>query len=150
VSPSGHRSGRLYEWEPAHHPDEIPLALAPPWLVQLVLAQTNGHGPTPPVDEIIPESRRNHTLTSIAGSMRRRGMTAEEICIALRAVNERRCVPPLADAELHAIAESVGRYAPAEEPADDLDYLEDILDFIAEPDPPVSVIFPGLLPAGVI
>ena len=48
-----------------------------------------------PVDEIIPEGARNARLASLAGTMRRRGMTVEEIVDALRSVNRRRCVPPL-------------------------------------------------------
>jgi hypothetical protein len=46
AAPSRHRSGRGYEWEAAHHPDEVAVAPAPEWLLRLVLssAATNGHG----------------------------------------------------------------------------------------------------------
>jgi hypothetical protein len=74
---------------------------------------TGGTG-TPAEDsaEPIPEGQRNGTLASLAGSMRRRGMTATEIEAALVAVNAARCIPPLPDAEVARIAQSVGRYAP--------------------------------------
>src|SRR5262245_30141034 len=61
----------------------------------------------------ITEGGRNSTLTSLAGTMRRRGMGGEAIEAALLAENESRCTPPLADQEVRAIAASVGRYLPA-------------------------------------
>jgi hypothetical protein len=61
---------------------------------------------------IIPNGQRNAHLTSLAGSMRRRGMTQDGMLAALRVENEKRCSPPLPDGELVTIAESVGRYVP--------------------------------------
>jgi len=75
----------------------------------------NGHAPAPPVEETIPDGQRNATLASPAGSMRRRGMTPEEIAVALAEVNRNRCRPPLPDDEVEAIARNIGRYAPADE-----------------------------------
>src|SRR5262245_23228540 len=75
----------------------------------------NGHAPTPPVEETIPDGQRNATLASLAGSMRRRGMTPAEIAVALAEVNRNRCRPPLPDDEVEAIARNIGRYAPADE-----------------------------------
>ena len=66
-------------------------------------------GPTP---DAIPAGRRNAHLTSLAGSMRRRGMTESGIMAALLAENEARCRPPLFDNEVRTIARSVGQYAP--------------------------------------
>ena len=60
----------------------------------------------------IPSGKRNGTLASMAGTMRRRGMDAEEIFAALSVANERRCEPPLGAEEVRKIASSVGRYAP--------------------------------------
>jgi hypothetical protein len=62
--------------------------------------------------DIITEGNRNVTLTSLAGTMRRPGMSADEIETALQAVNERRCCPPLSTEEVRSIAISVSRYAP--------------------------------------
>lgn len=64
-------------------------------------------------DDSILESSRNNTLTSLAGTMRRRGMTPEAIEAALQTENLVRCKPPLSQEEVAAIARSVGRYAPA-------------------------------------
>ena len=67
-----------------------------------------------PVGERIPSGRRNKDLTSIAGSMRRRGMGEAEILAALQVANERRCSPPLEVGEVARIASSVARYEPSE------------------------------------
>ena len=83
---------------------------------------TGGDAPSRAVsllDHTIPEGRRNEALTSLAGAMRRRGMTSEEIQPALAAVNARRCAPPLGETELCAIAASVGRYPAAPDRATD-------------------------------
>lgn len=58
----------------------------------------------------IAEGQRNVALTSLAGTMRRRGMTPEAITAALLAENATRCDPPLAEAEVETIARSVARY----------------------------------------
>ncbi len=61
----------------------------------------------------IRKCKRNNTLTSLAGSMRRQGMTESEIVAALRTVNRERCRPPLGEPEVKRIAKSVSRYEPA-------------------------------------
>lgn len=60
----------------------------------------------------IPNGARNETLTSLAGSMRRRGMSPDSITAALLAENQKRCDPPLAEREVRQVASSVARYAP--------------------------------------
>jgi hypothetical protein len=60
----------------------------------------------------IESGARNKELTSIGGTLRRRGLDEAEIGAALLAVNERRCDPPLGDAEVLGIARSVARYEP--------------------------------------
>jgi hypothetical protein len=62
----------------------------------------------------IAEGQRNAALTSLAGTMRRRGMTPAAIEAALLADNQHRCRPPLPEAEVRAIAHSVSRYACSE------------------------------------
>ncbi|MDQ3729635.1 MAG: bifunctional DNA primase/polymerase [Actinomycetota bacterium] len=102
--PSLHKSGRQYV---ALGGD---LADAPPWLL------SDGHqrrnGPAPLVEGKIPEGRRNITLTSLSGSMRRRGMGEAAIFAALSVENAERCRPPLDDDEVRRIAASVARYQP--------------------------------------
>lgn len=61
----------------------------------------------------IPSGGRNAALMSLAGAMRRRGADREAILEGLRATNAARCTPPLDDAEVARIAESVVRYDPS-------------------------------------
>jgi hypothetical protein len=115
--PSLHRSGRLYEWEVAHHPQEMPLTDVPHWLIDLAQKIKTKHIAVSPVSKIISPGKRNATLASLAGSMRRRGMEEPEILAGLREFNQRRCLPePLADDELVGIVQSIIRYAPEEVP----------------------------------
>lgn len=67
-------------------------------------------------DEIrkIYDGERNDSLASLAGTMRRRGMTENEIFEALKAVNANRCQPSLDNHEVQEIAQSISRYPPSE------------------------------------
>ncbi|MGO8759672.1 MAG: bifunctional DNA primase/polymerase [Terracidiphilus sp.] len=109
--PSLHPSGLVYEWLAP----EQPISDVPPWmLAKLVGAKPAPVAQTPPAQgEVIAEGRRNDVLASLAGSMRRRGMTPEAIEAALMKENDARCKPPLAASEVREIARSVARYPPA-------------------------------------
>lgn len=65
-------------------------------------------------DGTIPESGRNNTLMSMAGTMRNKGMSESAISAALQAENLANCKPPLDPTEVSAIAASVMRYAAAD------------------------------------
>jgi P4 family phage/plasmid primase-like protien len=108
--PSVGPNGQPYEW--ILSPQEADLAEPPAWLMAL-LEQGRSEGPAGPVGERIPSGRRNKDLTSLGGTMRRRGMGEPEILAALRVANERRCEPPLDAEEVEKIAASVARYEPA-------------------------------------
>lgn len=69
-----------------------------------------------PVDDSIQSGSRDDTLTSLAGAMRRRGMSQEAIEAALLVENDQRCVPPLSRREVEKIARSVSRYDPKVDP----------------------------------
>lgn len=58
----------------------------------------------------ISEGKRNSTLTSLAGTMRRKGKNQEEIAAALKVINDKRCSPPLPSEEVERIAASVANY----------------------------------------
>jgi hypothetical protein len=109
--PSLHPSGLLYEWLAP----EQPLADVPPWmLAKLTGAKPAPAAQTPPAQgEVIAEGGRNAALASLAGSMRRRGMTPAAIEAALMKENDARCKPPLPASEVREIARSVARYEPA-------------------------------------
>ena len=111
--PSLHKSGRVYEWD--CHPDEVQIADPPEWLIDLIIKTEKwrepegGHS-----DETIPEGKRNATLTSLAGTMRRRSMSPEAIQVALLQENQRRCRPPLDEKEVEMIVKSISSYEPSE------------------------------------
>lgn len=108
--PSRHASGATYAWDDAT--SRHGLAEPPQWLLELVAAPTRkGHGAAP-LPERIVEGARNATLTSLAGSLRRRGASEAAILAALQAENAARCDPPLDEAEVARIARSVARYEP--------------------------------------
>lgn len=115
--PSLHPSGRLYVWEGSSEPDSVPLAQAPGWLLNLIRRHSLrkvDDSQTEDPDFKIPEGGRNNVLTSMAGSMRRRGFSQAAIRAALNVENEQRCDPPLDPMEVRTIAWSVGRYKPAD------------------------------------
>ena len=77
---------------------------------------SSAHGSEEKRDGSIPHGERNSTLASLAGSMRRRGMSFESILAALKEENARRCEPPLDDREVESIARSISGYEPTLEP----------------------------------
>jgi putative DNA primase/helicase len=116
LPPSRHPEGSLYAWVPGHSPWETEAAVAPDWLlVQLQQGHRKGSKSAAPLadGEAIPEGVRDSVLTSMAGTMRRRGFCVEAIIAALKIENKQRCQPPLDETQLRKIAASVGRYAPA-------------------------------------
>jgi AAA domain-containing protein/primase-like protein/DNA primase RepB-like protein len=63
---------------------------------------------------VIEDGSRNKSLTSIAGTLRRRGLDADGIFAALSGINNQKCEPPLPEIEVVQIANSVARYEPNE------------------------------------
>lgn len=110
--------GKIYEWLD----DEAHIAACPDVISTLVNKDTENRGiaAAPSLDGGLQNGIRNSTLASLAGTMRRRGMTAAEIKTALMAVNTQRCNPPLPPREITAIAESIARYPPEPEDDDDI------------------------------
>lgn len=110
--PSQHISGKSYQWknDEVLLPHKLPLfpqKLINTFLEHRLYLRTN---PNLNDCEIIPEGKRNTTLTSIAGTMRNRGLRDNEILPALYEINKYRCIPPLPKKEVGNIARSVSRY----------------------------------------
>ncbi len=92
----------LYAW------DQLPLAAA-----EALKAKPKATAEAAePVGGLIPETRRNHTLLSLAGTMRKRGMTQAAIEAALLETNRQQCRPPLTEDEVRKVAASGSRYTP--------------------------------------
>ena len=62
--------------------------------------------------EVIPEGRRHSTLCSLAGTMRRKGVTEPDIFTELMAINSTRCRPPSPEEEIRQIAQYIGQKEP--------------------------------------
>jgi hypothetical protein len=107
VPPSRHESGNYYEVI-----DDTEIAPAPPWIVELATKKQVAQAELIPENQPILKGKRSNTLTSFAGSMRRRGMPQAAIEAALIVVNDRQCQPPLPETTVKAIARSVSRYPP--------------------------------------
>ena len=110
--PSLHASGNEYRWR--IDPRAKKPAVCPAFICR------NGSSPKPAKTETvgpITEGQRNDTLTSLAGSLRRAGFSAEAMYAALAEENQKRCDPPLPDKEIKKIADSVSNYKPSLPPA---------------------------------
>jgi len=137
--PSIHPSDKAYAWDNVCLQEPQPL---PAPVLDALLRQKRS--PAPSVEgKAITEGKRNSTLVSLAGSMRRRGMSEASILAALLAENEEKCQPPLKEKEIETIARSVAKYPPATEtPPEEYygappeEYEQD--DYAAEVEPPVS------------
>jgi len=109
--PSCHVSGESYSWERGLTPDDVrPANLPRKWLERL------GGGKATPVVSVasgagaVSQGQRNTHLTSLAGGLRRDGLSQTAITAALKAENVAKCDPPLDEAEVEKIAGSIGRY----------------------------------------
>jgi Mrp family chromosome partitioning ATPase len=114
------------------------------------------------VEDVISQGLRHKTLLSLAGSMRRRGMSAEEIAAALKVTNQRRCQPPLDETEVLELCQDIAqRYAPEEIPqlnatsnghsnrlaASEFTFTP-LNQLLAEPEEDVSFVWEKTLPVG--
>lgn len=112
--PSRHASGRPYEWEVSHHPDDTSLASMPDWLVRV--ASGEGPGTGHPVsywrdllDKGVAEGERNSTIASLTGHLLWHGIDKQVALELLLAWNRVRCRPPLDAAEVATTVESIAR-----------------------------------------
>lgn len=111
--PSLHASGKNYIWEVSGHPDEMELAEMPEWLLELLTeSKRSDRSAITEIGDVIAEGQRNNTLTSLAGTMRNRGMSEASILAALLEENKNRCSPPLDEVEVERIAKSIAGYPP--------------------------------------
>lgn len=104
---SSHISGGKYELVL----DTAPISV-PSWVAGST--PRNSVEVDPSAQQQIAKGGRDNYLTQIAGVLRRRGFSQQEIEAALQVRNSTHCVPPLPAADVQRIAESVSRYAPDE------------------------------------
>src|SRR5436190_12354566 len=109
-------TGKPYAWE-----QKIDMVPFPKRLFRFV-EKKNIKKIAPPLPDIIREGERDQLLTSLAGTMRRRGASPRSILETLRIENASRVRPPLSDEQLQKIAKSIG----SKEPATELENLTDL------------------------
>jgi putative DNA primase/helicase len=109
--PSVHASGREYAWDVAAHPDEVPLAAAPGWLLTLLDNRPGGlRRDGSPL--LVRDGTRNDTLFRLGCALRHFGVGEPALLDCMRGINREHCRPPLAEDEVRKIAASAARYAP--------------------------------------
>jgi putative DNA primase/helicase len=121
VAPSRSSKGQ-YEWR--SDPFTTPLAPMPQWLLDQLksgafreLTGTKVKG-SAEAQSLRAGKARNNSLTSLAGTMKRRGMNPDAILAALREQNKE-SASPLDDDEVAKVAQSIERYEPADETEND-------------------------------
>ncbi len=112
--PSIHPNGRRYEWEVSHHPDDVPLAQIPSWLLALARGETPflGHPLSHwqnLVQQGVAEGERNNTIASLTGHLLWHGVDPVVAAELLHCWNRVRCRPPLSDKEVAQTVESIVR-----------------------------------------
>jgi len=117
VAPPSSIDGNAYVWEAAHHPDDVQIAEAPKWLVDLLKAPAEAPSTAPvapgspnaPTGDKFTAGSRNDKLTREAGKLRAHGLEAMALIMALRDINAKKCDPPLPDSEIVTIAHSIAK-----------------------------------------
>jgi Bifunctional DNA primase/polymerase, N-terminal/MarR family len=97
--PSVHESGRAYKWLRAL---ERGRSDPPAWLLDEFDEQRRNGSPAK-LGELIPEGMRREAMLSVAGKLKRAGLTGNEILPTLQELNKR-CRPPLEERELESVA----------------------------------------------
>ena len=109
IPPSTHSNGNRYAFS---NPDAA-ITVVPEWLLSLLREPVQGPRlVSSQPDGAIAEGKRNDKLTSLAGTMRRKGMAHAAIEAALLEENHQHCQPPLPEVEVRRIAASMTRYVP--------------------------------------
>ena len=102
LPPSIHPNGTAYQWETAHHPDDVPLAPVPQWVLDKLSPVAgpapNSGGFTSP--ERISDGTRNDTLYKLVRSLKAKGLSRTAIGAAVHEENRMKCDPPLPDDEV--------------------------------------------------
>lgn len=114
AAPSLHANGRRYAWKDSEHP----LADIPAWLLSAITGREQDEGDEETEEHnaftdapIIHEGERNDTLYRLGCALRgQHGKEREAIVAILLEYNNQKCEPPLEEAEVLAIIESVCKY----------------------------------------
>lgn len=116
VAPSVHQSGNKYKWDEGKSPKDIEAADMPDWLIEEIRKfgkPLQKKAPSKKIErKAVIEGGRNNFLTSLAGSLRRKGISEDGILSTLLSENKTQCNPPLDVDAVIKIAKSVSQYEP--------------------------------------
>jgi hypothetical protein len=102
--------GRRYRWS---CDSSSCIATAPDWLIALLAPATSRPATTPSaewrelIEHVIPEGKRNDTLTRLCGYLLRRRVGPLVTRELILSVNSTHCEPPLPDKDIERIVESI-------------------------------------------
>lgn len=109
--PSRHMGGRSYSVSVDHHPDDIPLAEAPPWLTPLVKSDPGVRLSTEEwrkrFGSAIPQGQRNDSLARISGLLLAHRIDPYLCLDIILSLNITHCHPPLPEEEIAHIVASI-------------------------------------------
>jgi len=107
---SKHPNGNYYEW--VVKPSQVPLAEMPEWMAK-ILQEKRAEEVQTNLDGLIPDGQKHDFFVQLAGSMQRKGFSAEAIYQALMVENNTRCINPAPAEDVLAIAQDINkRYQP--------------------------------------
>jgi len=112
--PSRHKNGTTYKWIQGTDATTAPPVTA--WLHDYLTGRRKAPAEVMEDDHEQTKGGRNKLLASLAGSMRRRGMSVTAIEAALLAENALKNKPPLPVAEVSGVARSIGKLPPSDVP----------------------------------
>jgi hypothetical protein len=113
--PSLHISGRTYAWSVDHHPDEVPIAPMPGWMVSALKTPAQGGSAHSPsvwrqlVCEGVGEGQRNSAVARLSGYLLRRYVDPVVTVELMQALNAARFTPPLSQEEIRRTVASIAR-----------------------------------------
>jgi|SRR5271157_614151 len=109
--PSRHFLGNLYEWECSSHPEDIPMAEAPEWLIRLACRRKRSNGKWgSSFKSILNIGERNETLFKEACHLRDLGLDRDRAEHYIRLRNLCDCLPSLKDTEVETLLRSAFSY----------------------------------------
>jgi hypothetical protein len=111
---SVHPNGRHYHWCVDNHPDDIAIAMAPPWLIALLTADSSEKKARPPeywrafIRAGAAEGARNTAVARLAGMLFRCDNLDVDVAVAVcEWWNATHCHPPLGQDELERTLNSI-------------------------------------------
>ncbi|TKB77283.1 MAG: hypothetical protein E8D42_14280 [Nitrospira sp.] len=102
---------QAYEWDRAYHPDGVPLAPAPTWLLEKLqhtdASPRNDASKANPTGDKIPAGERNDFLYRLGRSLKAKGLSDDAIRAALHAENQAKCDPICDEDGIERVLKSV-------------------------------------------